>query len=143
MWPAKEAEAETEEVAGPVAGRGKGTAGRSKGRGRGRGRPPLPDAERVKKKVGKGKVVLMLSSLVRAGNQMSNSSSWTIVLKQVRTTIFDNLILSPLSELPETAIANMEMSKSILTMLGKLKSDNAVRVPEALHESATELLRFL
>ena len=131
--------------------------GRGKGRGRGRGVVPEPvqqdqsQSQSQSQKKGKGKVVTMLSSLVRAGNQMGNSSSWTIVLGQLGPLIAEKMVLQRLSALAAGAEAQMELNKGILIMLGKMNPDKdghgdtdetaRSEVSPALHESSTELLR--
>lgn len=123
----------------------------AKGRGRGRGRgtakgkgeetQPLPKAKTQKKTT-----MSLLSSLVRTGNQMSNSGSWQIALKQVKKIMADQLVLHSSDDLAGDCSGRLALNRSILVMLGKLNQDSSgapSSVPASLQNSAEELLEFL
>lgn len=118
--------------------------GRGKGRGRGRGRPPIPAAE---KKKTPPKFPYLLTNLVRAGNQMGSSSSWKIILANLKSTVTQKLRLRPLSELTEeSANGHLCKNRSVLQMLGKLTDSGGLSFggmppSSALNDSAEELLQ--
>ena len=118
--------------------RGRGTV---KGTGKGEETQPLPKAKTQKKTT-----MSLLSSLVRTGNQMGNSGSWQIVLKQVKKIMADQLVLHSSDDLAGDCHGRLAINRSILVMLGKLNQDSSgapSSVPASLQSSSEELLEFL
>lgn len=126
----------------PARGRGRGRGrGTVKGTGKGEETQPLPKAKTQKKTT-----MSLLSSLVRTGNQMGNSGSWQIVLKQVKKIMADQLVLHSSDDLAGDCHGRLAINRSILVMLGKLNQDSSgapSSVPASLQSSSEELLEFL
>ena len=106
-------------------GRGRGR-GRSRGRGRGLSGSDMKEDQTKDKDKDKDKDTTnkrcptLLTNLVRAGNQLSGSSTWFILRKSLWNCISLKLKLIPKSARSPNAEQYYETNKTIMRMLGKL-----------------------
>lgn len=145
QWPWGQMEKEKEKP--EPSGKGKG---RGRGKGRGKTGPKGKGAEVAPKAKAKAvaKVPLLLTNLVRTGNQMKSSSSWRIVRNNLAQVIAGKLEIRAMSGQGVGSQANLSMNRSLLIMLGKLPAEMetstwSTHPSPTMCQAAEELLQIL
>lgn len=142
------------EMKGRGRGRGRGGKGGRKGSGKGKEQAQAETSEANQKKENQTKKAFLLTNLVRAGNQMGGSGSWTLLGRALEGLVDENLELRPMSERPGDDM--LRWNEYILKVIGKVPPDFDIvafdsdsgsgnELPtkrNGVLESAIELLRF-
>lgn len=138
-------------------GRGRGGKGGRKGSGKGKEHAQAETSEANQKKENQTqtKKAFLLTNLVRAGNQMGGSGSWTLLGRALEGLVDENLELRPMSQRPADDM--LRWNQYILKVIGKVPPDFDIvafdsdsgsgnELPltkrNGVLESAIELLRF-